>query len=113
MSESMNFETLRQLAFGSVSGTYALVGTPANPAVRALIVNNYTNALLIFSLNGTVDHFALDAGASLTLDICANKTQKGFYMAAGKSIYVRSDGVAPTSGSVFFSTMYGEIRSQV
>jgi hypothetical protein len=111
MSESMNFEAMRELAFGSVGASYTLVGTPASPAVRMLIVNNYTDQMLNFSLNGTTDHFVLDEGQSLTLDICTNRTQKGFYLGAGKAIYVKHRGVAPTSGAVFFSTVYGEIRS--
>ena len=113
MSESMNFEPMRELAFGSIGSSYTLVGTPASPAVRQLIVTNLTDKTLNFSINGTTDHFILAASSSLVLDICSNKTQKGFYMGAGKAVWVKHRGSAPTTGSVVFSTTYGEIRSVV
>jgi len=113
MSESMNFEALRSLGFGSISGTYALVGAPSQPAVRVIIVNNYTDQTMIFSIDGVTNHFVLTAGASLTLDLCSNKTQKGFYMGVGKAVYVKHAGTPPTTGSIYFSSVYGEIRSTI
>lgn len=111
LSESMNFEPLRSLIFSSISGSYALVGAAAQPAVRIIMVSNYTDKLLTFSIDGVNDHFVLEAGASLTLDLCSNRTSKAFYMNVGKSVYVKNAGSNPTTGSVYFSTIYGENRS--
>ena len=111
LSESMNFEPMRELPYSSITTSYVLVGNPADPAVRIAIVTNFTNVNLNFSVDGIDDHFALGPSSTMTLDLVANKTQKGFYMGVRKAIYVKYRDIAPSSGFVMFSTIYGETRS--
>lgn len=99
-------EPLRSLAFGSISGTYAGLGTAfANP-VRLMLIVNDTDVLLTFSLDGVHDHFVLPAGSQLIMDVTTNKSDSGgaFNIAQGTRIYVKG---APTLNSVYLSVFYG------
>jgi hypothetical protein len=99
-------ETLRTLAFGSVSGTYARLGTPfLNPA-RLMYIVNTTDVLLTFSLDGVNDHFVVASNAYLIVDVTTNRSDTGGALAIsqGQQIYVKG---SPSLGSVYLSVFYG------
>lgn len=101
------FEEQRSLGFASISGTYAGVGSSLSNPARMVIVNNLTDATLQFSIDGITDHFVLAAQASMVLDLSSNQTrEQGFFMAEGDRLYVKEID-NPTSGSVYFSVIYG------
>lgn len=98
-------EPLRSLAFGSISGTYAGIGTVfANPA-RQIIIVNTTDVLLTFSFDGITDHFVIPNNGQLIDDITSNMTATGgaLSLPQGTRIYVKG---APTLGSVYLSVFY-------
>lgn len=101
------FEPMRSLAAGSITGSYVAIGTAtANPA-RQFIIQNLTDAALVFSFDGTNDHIPLPANGLFVDDITANKTMDhGFFLATGTKIYVKRIGT-PTTGSVYVSISYG------
>jgi hypothetical protein len=101
------FEPVRSLDFGSISGTYMSIGSAlANPA-RLILVQNGTDASLMYSTDGIDDHFQLPAGGFLLLDITANKTvSQGFYIAEGTTFYVKEIGT-PSMGTVYVTVVYG------
>ena len=99
-------EVLRALAFGSISGTYAGIGSALlNPARLIYLVNN-TDALLTFSFDGVNDHFVITSQALLILDVTSNMTLTGgaLSIAQGQRLYVKG---SPSSGSVYFTAFYG------
>lgn len=99
-------EPIRSLAFGSISGTYAGIGTPfVNPSRITYIVNT-TDVLLTFSFDGINDHFVIPSQAYLLIDISSNASITGgaFNIAANQRIYVKG---APGSGTVYLSTFFG------
>lgn len=100
-------EPVRSVAFGGISGTYAGIGTFfANP-IRILLVQNITDALLMFSLDGLNDNFPVNADSFVLLDVTANKTiDQGAFFAQGTRIYVKEIDV-PSMGSVYVSVFYG------
>jgi hypothetical protein len=103
-------EPLRSLAFGSISGTYAAVGTPfANPC-RILMLQNFTDQQMFFSDDSTVaaGKWTLPSGGQLIIDYEANKTETGgaFAYPQGTQIYVKQAS-APGSGSVYVGVTYG------
>ena len=101
-------EPVRSVAFGSVSGTYMGIGSPLDHPSRIIFVQNLTDELLMFSFDGVNDHFPLPSNGFLLVDISSNKTStSGFFLSEGQRLYVRDVGVAPGSGSVYFSTFYG------
>jgi hypothetical protein len=101
-------ETLRSLANGSISGSFAAIGSAlANPC-RILVLTNDTDADMIFSLDGTNNHFYLASGAFKLFDFTSNRrfNDEIFALAAGITIYVKQVA-APSSGSVYVETIYG------
>lgn len=101
------FETLRSLAFGSISGTYAAVGSAlANPA-RIVHVYNGTDADMFFSIDGTNNHFIVPSGGFILFDFTTNKSiDPGLFISQGTIFYVKQV-TAPTSGSVYVAVVYG------
>lgn len=102
-------ETCRSLAFGGIGAGYVAVGTPLDNPARIILIQNLTDADLMFSLDGVHDHFPLGTITAFVLDIAANKTKsEGFFLAEGESLYVKRIGV-PASGSVYFTSFYGKV----
>jgi len=102
-------EPLRTLAFGAIGAGYMGVGTAfANPC-RLIFIQNLTDALLMFSMDGMIDHFPLPSNGFLLLDISANRNnpQGALYISEGTRIYVKDTGVAPTMGAVYVTVFYG------
>ncbi len=100
-------ETQRELAFGSITTSYAGIGTAMTEKIRILMVQNLTDVSLQFSFDGINNHFPLPANGFLLLDITANKTrEQGFFLGEGQRIYVKEIG-NPTIGTVYLSTFYG------
>lgn len=100
-------EAVRTLAAAEVVAGYTAIGTAlANPS-RILIFQNLTDESVMFSWNGTTDHFALAAGGQFVLDITTNSSTSGaFNASAGTTFYANRIGT-PTTGSVYVSTFYG------
>ena len=107
VGSQLRIEALRTLAFGSVAAGYTSVGTPlVNPA-QILILQNSTDAEVMFSFDGVTDHLALNPAQALVIDIAANKTQTdGFFLAEGEVLFVKRIDI-PTTGAVYFTNFYG------
>lgn len=111
MSLAVRFqaETVRTLAFGSIGVGYTGVGTAMTRPIRFFVMQNLTDAQLMFSFDGVNDHIPLPSSGYLVLDISSNQTfGQGFYLAEGARLYVKQIG-APTSGNVYFSAFYGGV----
>lgn len=103
---SVKFETLRTLAFGSISGTYANVGTVTAHPWRIFYVTNATDEDMIFSVNGGVtDHFVVPSGQTLSMDAAANGFNNNEYLPQGTQFAVKQVA-APSSGSVYVAGVY-------
>lgn len=102
-------EPVRTLAFGSISGTYAGVGTAIDNPARIFWINNLSDTDLMCSFDGVNDHFPIPSDSFLILDTTSNKTvTSGFYLAEGTRLYVKElSGTAATTGSVYFTVFYG------
>lgn len=101
-------EVLRTLAFGSISGTYAAVGTGLLHPARLYYLVNATNALLTFSWDGVNDHFVIPANSYLLLDVTSNRTATGgaFMVSQGLITYVKGTAA---SGNVYLTAFFGDI----
>lgn len=110
-SDSLRIGALpvQSLAFGSILGTYVPIGIPSLSSSRLLLLQNLTDQLLMFSLDGISDHIPMNMMSSMIFDITTNRTANasGFYLAANTRIYVRSTGVAPTLGSAYVTFFIG------
>ncbi len=99
-------EVLRTLAFGSITGTYAGIGTAFLNPIRVFHIVNTTDVLLTFSFDGVNDHFVVAANSFILLDVTSNSTISGasFHVAQGTRIYVKG---SPSLGSVYLAAFYG------
>lgn len=107
-ARKVKFEALRSLGFADISGAYAAVGTPFGHAVRMLKVVNNTDANLIIHYDGLADEDYVAASSQFIYDFTSNVSETGdvLELAANTTVYVRDDGVAPTSGSVYVIVIY-------
>jgi len=103
-------EVVRSLGFAAIGGAYMGVGTSLDNPVRIMVIQNLTDQEMMFSFDGIDDHLPLPTRGHLVLDVSANKVStEGFFLAEGQRLYVKHNGVAPTLGSVYFSTFYGRV----
>jgi hypothetical protein len=100
-------EPVRSLAAGSISSGYMGIGGPLNYPARIILVQNFTDATLMFSLDGIDDNFPLTTNAFLLLDVTGNRAlNSGFFISDGTRFYVR-EIETPTMGAVYVSSFYG------
>lgn len=110
-AKKVYFDTLRSLAFGSISGTYAAVGTPLSVEGRIVCFTNRTLGDMIFSDDSTnaSGQIIVPAGSFKLYDMTANLVpgkDDSFVIAKGTQFYVKQVA-APTSGSVYIEIVYG------
>lgn len=105
------FDTLRSIAFGGISGTYAAVGTPFTVNPRIICFTNLTNGDLIVSDDSTnsTGKLIIPAGGFKLFDLQSNmdtNTDDGFVLNKGTQIYVKQSS-APSSGAFYVELIYG------
>lgn len=104
------WEPIRTLAFGSISGVFMGVGTEFENPIRNLIVQNFTDVTLDFSDDGVDTKFKLIPNSLFVWDITANKSNEtGYFLPERGRIYVKRVGLAATEGEVSVSVSYGSI----
>lgn len=107
-AQRMKWETLRSIAFGSISGTYAGIGSVlANPS-RLIRIVNTTNVDVLISTDGTIDNDIIPAGGFILYDIMSNRSESAgvFVLDQGSRMYVKQASGAPASGSVYLVSIY-------
>lgn len=106
--QRVKFETLRSLAFGSISGTYTAVGTPLLNAARLIIVTNQSNADMLVSFDGVNNHMFVISSSALVLDFASNKVGPvdQLELPSHTQVYVKQASGAASSGSVYLAVVY-------
>lgn len=109
-AKKVYFDTLRSLAFGSISGTYAAVGTDLTVEARIVCFTNKTQGDVIFSTDSTNANgqIFVPAGSFKLYDLTANLVpgkDDNFVLAKGTQFYVKQV-TAPTSGAVYIELVY-------
>ncbi len=109
-AKKVYFDTLRSLAFGSISGTYAAVGTPFTVEARIICFTNKTQGDMILSTDSSnaSGQIFLPAGAFKLYDLTANLVpgkDDNFVIAKGTQFYVKQV-TAPVSGAVYIEDVY-------
>lgn len=106
VSLDMRADELRSLAFGSIGASYTAIGSEFDHPMRIIKIQNLTDANLIFSFDGVLDHLILPPNGFDLYDVSANKiVDGGFYVSANTQIYVKQSGV-PASGAVYVSAFF-------
>lgn len=109
-AKKVYFDTLRSLAFGSISGTYAAVGSALTVNPRIMCITNKTQGDMIFSVDSTNadGNLFVPAGTFKLFDLTANLVpgkDDNFVIAEGTQFYVKQV-TAPTSGAVYLEFIY-------
>lgn len=102
------WDTIREIAFGSLLGTYVAVGGVLTIAARAVKITNMTDQTVYFTDNGTDDKLKLPPNSYQLWDITTNKTlsDKPQFFEVGTQFSCRYDGaVAPTTNWVSVETL--------
>lgn len=104
--QRVKFDTIRTLPFGSISASYAVLGTPLTFPCRIALFTNGTNGTLLFSDDGTNDKVFLLSNSSVVLDLNTNRVENQLYwvLIPGTQIYVKYVS-APSSGGVYLSIL--------
>ena len=115
-SQIADFDILRVLAFGSISATYAKIGTALTHSTRLFCVSNNTDGDMVVTWtngstpasDGTADKLFVPAGGFKLIDVSTNKNQldSAFLLLIGDQFWVRYLS-APSKNSVYLETMYG------
>lgn len=97
----VSFDSIREIAFGSISGSYASVGTALDDHARIVRIVNSTNGEMYISLDGTTDHVKMAANSFVLWDLSTNKIKDdGLFLPIGTQFYVKQS-TAPTTGSLW------------
>ncbi len=102
------FDSIRTLAFGGISGTYAAVGTPLDQNSRGICFTNNTQGDVMFTDDVTKDKIFVAAGSFKLWDIQANMNAQfddKYVLPIGTQFYVKQL-TAPTSGAVYIETIF-------
>ncbi len=108
MASRVFFESIKSLAFGGISVSYAPVGAPTTHQVRAFCISNNTEGDLLFTTNLSQDEMFLPAGAFRLYDLQSNinpQFDDKFVLAVGTQFSVKQV-TAPASGDVYIECIY-------
>lgn len=101
------FDTVRELAFGSISGSYAAIGTALTQQARVLTINNSTNVDIYVSTDGTNNNLRVAANSYKLIDFSTNRIRDdGLFVAIGTQFYARQVSGAAASGAVWIEVIY-------
>lgn len=96
---------LRTLAYTSISGTYAAVGTAITLPVSIFRIVNTSDADMIFSIDGITDQLVVPTSTFVLYDIAANRgLAEAFSLSGNLQFYVKQ-GAAPTKGAVYIESI--------
>ena len=100
-------DTLRSSAFGAIGAGYTAIGNVFDFPMRIVAIRNLTNEDLLISFNGVDDHDIVPEESGIILDFCANNANSSSaFIAKGTTVYVKHNGVAPTSGAIYVSAYF-------
>jgi len=106
---AVRVDPIRTLAFGGISGAYALVGTATTHLMRLIHFVNNTDADMMFSFDGTTDNVFVPAGSFTLYDLQTNsETNFDFFLQLGTQLYVKQNSAGPTKGAVYIMMIYGK-----
>ena len=99
-------DTLRSLGSGSISGTYAAVGSAFTSPVRIICITNNTDGDMLFTTDVTKDMLFIPKGSFKLFDLTTNGIGSYFVLRVGTQFYVKQS-TAPTTGSVYIEVILG------
>jgi hypothetical protein len=106
----VQYDPLRTIAFGAIGAAYANVGTPFDYPAPQIIIQNNTDADMMFSFYSGINHMPLRAYESIVLDYASNKAlSAGWYLPEHTQMQVKQRTGAPTLGTVDITVSYNAV----
>lgn len=100
------FDAVREVAFGGISGTYAVIGSPLTDHARIVIFTNSTNVEVYITDDITKNEFRMASNSFKLIDFSTNKIRDdGLFVAIGTQFYVKQVSGAPASGGVWIEVI--------
>lgn len=116
-SRQAAFDLLRTLAFGSISGTYAKLGSALTHGARGIHITNQTDGDMFIAVtngstpasDGTADNLFIPNGSFILWDNATDSSHltndPSFVFPKGTQFWVRQS-TAPSKLSVYLSVLY-------
>jgi len=102
------FEPIREVAFGSITSSYANLGTPFTDHVREIRIVNTCNTDMYLSTNASDNMIRMAAGSFYIIDFAANKVRDdGLFLPIGTQLSIKYQS-APATGSLWVETVYAQ-----
>lgn len=104
----VTIDTIRTVAFGGISGTYAAVGTSLTIPARIVCITNNTDGDMFFSTDGSNNMLFIKAGSFKLFDLNTNRNNRDqmFVFPIGTQFYVKQS-TAATQGAVYVEVLGG------
>lgn len=92
------FEVAREMAFGAITSSFTMIGTPFASNFSIVWIQNYTDVFIDFSISfdGLTKRFSLNPGGKLTADMISNNIQ----ISAGEAAWCQYRTSPPSTGFV-------------
>lgn len=105
-------ETLRSVAFGSITNAFAVLGSALTQPARLLKFANTTDTDMLISDDGTNSKIIVPAGNTSVYDWGANRrgVDSEWMYAKGTQFYVKYIS-APSRGAIYVESFYGDAGS--
>lgn len=107
----VRIDTLRSLAFGGISGSYAKIGAILDNNWRMFRVINNTNGDVFISVDGTTNNLFVPAGSFVLYDVSTNTANTSdndaMVFQIGTQFWIKQS-TAPSSGSVYIEGLYAK-----
>lgn len=98
----VQFEAVREVAFGGIGAAYAALGPALTDNARLIGITNTTDAEVYISFDGVIPHLRVASGGFKLYDLTANKVRDdGYFLSTGTVISQRRVAGAPTTGDLW------------
>ena len=102
-------EAVREVAFGSITGSYTTVGAVTAHNARLVIFNNSTDKDLYLSVDGSTNNFRIASNSFKLIDLTANmssNSEDAYFLPIQTQFWVKQTSAgAPGSGNLWIEVI--------
>ena len=107
-SNLVRFDSVRSIAFGSITNTYQNLGSSFGHAMRVLHFINNTDGIMMISFDGINDNIPVVGNTFSLYDLTAQEdTNEMFRYQVGSQLQIKYV-TAPTTGTFYVVAVYGK-----
>ena len=94
-------DTLREVAFGSITNAYAVLGSATTKLINIIKFTNSTDAIIYITADNSLDQIKMLPNSFLLLDVTAAKAVADgpIFIEIGTQYYLKYSADAPTEGA--------------